>query len=392
MTNKRLIRWGLALHIASSVILLISAASLVFFWAAESACDLGVAGGMSRRFYGEKEAVLELVRSELWKIGLAAAALILLSAFVVFCRRVVMRRSPRIAGALIAAEAAGIAALAAFLLLHSLFGRYLPAIRAERQILLIRDELSADRFVVHGGGQIAGAEGEKYSCTNSAESLLNFEENSTTHFLELDLLPTADGDVVCAHEWGSITVDGASLQGPADSETIRRKGHWRDSPLKTALFEDAAALIERRPDVRIVTDTKEDGLKCLEIIAERWPDLRENIVVQIYHEEEYREVTALGFPYVLYTLYRTAGEERQPWNIRKTSQRCNLVGVVFPAKWGDPGELPEMQAWFQLVQELHIPMYGHTVNSKKKMQAAFMRGFAALYTDKIVPKYPGLPD
>ncbi|MDO5703172.1 MAG: hypothetical protein Q4G47_07435 [Lachnospiraceae bacterium] len=254
----------------------------------------------------------------------------------------------------------------------------------EAAVMRIRQEIREDRFILHAGGFLPGNDGEDMYLSNSVQALDNFRENGTTRFLEMDFLITTDDDIICAHKWKAIYVDGKALKGPV-TKAEALSGHYKDTPYTPACIDDVVKLMEDMPETYIVTDVKNDNLSCMKIIADRWPEFKDRFIVQIYHDAEYEEIRSLGFRYIIFTLYDTEEDEHTYEALKAAVDKHLIVGLTVWYKWLNPRKMPVFAEQFDLIKSLGIPLYCHTVDEPEKMREYFDMGFEALYTNVMKP-------
>ena len=380
---------GKIVRLVCAVLLVLAALSFALILAAESACDLGIAGGLSRLFAGERRPLLAAFLRRLW---IPAAALALGLLFVLLPGK---KSAPdegeggsgagRNLTALFTAAAVVCAAIAVLLTAV----RYAQCAGGERAILSVRQAVHEDGFILHAGGALPGNDGEEVHVTNSVQSLENYRKNGKTRFLEMDLLETSDGDIICAHDWEKISVNGKALEGPV-TKAEAKKGFFKDTKYTPASMEDLIALIDEKPETMIVSDVKDDNTACMRLIAERWPSYRDHFIVQIYHASEYDEIRELGYPYILFTIYRTKAEEHSYQALRDISASRNLVSFTIPAKWTIPDKKPSFAGEFDLIRTLRTQMYCHTVDKPERMKECLDMGFDAIYTNVVGAEKPGV--
>jgi lipoteichoic acid synthase len=75
--------------------------------------------------------------------------------------------------------------------------------------------------------------------------------------------------------------------------------------LTPMLLDDLARRMWRHPDARIVTDVKSDNVRVLRQIRERYGNLADRFIPQIYSPDELAPVRNLGYRRIIFTLYRT---------------------------------------------------------------------------------------
>jgi len=217
--------------------------------------------------------------------------------------------------------------------------------------------------VAHAGG---GYKGLIY--TNSIEAL---EANSQKYELfEIDFSFTADGQLVCIHDWeGSAKLDlGKQFDSPPTFDSfIELLG--RGSGYTNLTLDTLAAWLRSHPDKRIVTDVKSENLKALRIILDRYPEMRDALIPQIYHPNEYSEVKKMGFKNIILTLYRCSAP--MPYIIFRTFF-MDLYAVTMPI---------ERAYHARYFKKLGIPTYVHTINSSEGLDIMRRYGATEIYTD-----------
>lgn len=256
-------------------------------------------------------------------------------------------------------------------------GRGIPAVSKGRQMLV------KDRYIIHAGGLVTDPDGRELSYTNSKEALNNCYECGN-RIVEIDLMVTADDEVVCAHD--------------NEDEDVKRWAHevddagWQDNPptlstflaanfagtLSTMSLADLADFMTEHADLFVVTDVKDDNMGVLSVIREDYPDLVNNFIVQIYHEDEYDKVRKLGFNNIIYTLYRATDEELEKDELTAFVKKTNLTGVTFWAEYPD-----QYSETFEALKELKVPLLIHTINDKGEMEKYLKMGISGIYTDVV---------
>ena len=212
------------------------------------------------------------------------------------------------------------------------------------------------RYIIHAGGQI-DAGGQMLSYTNSLEALENCYDNSNK-FCEIDLMEDDDGSIICAH----------------DKETASQF----EGVLTLMSMDDLAGFMREHRDLSIVTDVKSDNVGVCRTISEMYPDLRDNLIVQIYHKDEYEPVRELGFSRIIYTLYNEGEDALEPESLEEFVSTSKLTGVTF---WETFPE--ERQEAFETLKRLHVPLFVHTINDRDEMERFIGMGITGIYTDMV---------
>ncbi len=235
-------------------------------------------------------------------------------------------------------------------------------------------------MVAHAGG---GVDGEPY--WNSVEAL---ERNYAAGFrvFEVDFHWTRDRKLVLLHDW---------------KQTFRRHFKPYDPPLLRRLIARAmrrpalpplaeflrlgkpdgptptdlaglARWLAAHPDARIVTDVKKHNLRALGRIAERYPELVPRFIPQVFSFAEYAPAKALGYRYVILTLYRTQAADNR---VVAFAGRERPYAVTMPAERAARGDLARR------LQSLGVFVYAHTVNDRAVLNELAARGVSGFYTD-----------
>jgi glycerophosphoryl diester phosphodiesterase len=254
-------------------------------------------------------------------------------------------------------------------------GRGLATVQQARRLL------TGERYIIHAGGLVADEAGEEHSYTNTVEALNNCYDNGN-RVSEFDFMMTADDEVVCAHGddedvlWAHGVKDAGQSGNPPTLEAFRAATF--EGGLTTMSLDDLASFMNAHEDFYVVTDVKDNNVLVCRTIAEKYPKLRQNFIVQIYHPDEYDKIRELGFAYIIYTLYRATDDELLPDSLTAAAKHGMLVGFCF---WDDfPSQYPES---FEALKETHLPLFVHTVNDRAAMRELIEEGIDGIYTDVV---------
>lgn len=200
---------------------------------------------------------------------------------------------------------------------------YFPA---EERVEAMRQRIREQRFIVHAGGFLTTSKGERVNYTNSYEGLLQLWE-AGNRVCEFDFRETSDGVLVCAHGNSTEFAEGTGLPPHASSEEFMAAKIYEEFTPMTAA--DLTAFMREHPELIVVTDVKDDNLAVCRRLAGDYPDLRERFIMQIYHAEEYEPIREMGFPFLIFTLYRTGDAEAAPCRLIRFAHSHELVGFTF---------------------------------------------------------------
>ncbi len=238
----------------------------------------------------------------------------------------------------------------------------------------IRNDLVAEKHIVHAGGYIESAGGEQINYTSSVEALNNCYSKGNK-FCELDFLMTTDKKLVCAHAWKQLYKDGLPLEEAVsleDALSCRMENEF--TPLWLGSLVD---FLRSHDDLYIVTDIKQDyNAEGAKMIAEYCPDLKDRFIIQVYHEEEATVMEELGFNNIIFTLYRTEEEERTADALLDAASKHDFV--AFTAKKAFINE-----EFVADIKATGIPLFTHTVNSADEMKEFIKLGVDGFYSDVV---------
>lgn len=264
-------------------------------------------------------------------------------------------------------------AVAALCVIVFIPGRGLMTVSAGRKLF------ANERYIIHAGGGVADAAGNVLTYTNSREALENCYA-SGNRIAEFDLMVTSDDRIVCAHadeESGNWAYGVDAGHGPDYPPTYDDFMAAKfDGTLTTMSFDDLAAFMNEHPDFYVVTDTKDDNERICGMIRDTHPELAGNLIVQIYHSDEYDRIRQIGFPYMIYTLYMASDEERTPEALASFTGSRKLIGVTF---WD--GFTEDCADSFEALCAAGVPMFVHTINDKDEMRSYINEGVCGIYTD-----------
>ncbi len=235
------------------------------------------------------------------------------------------------------------------------------------------------KHIVHAAGALNGPDAWgnewEYLGSNSMEGLEQCAE-AGVRVIELDFCFTSDGELVCIHNWSPDYIKGVETDKPLSLDAFMRSkiyGCFTPVSLRTLV-----GFLEDHPDIRIVTDIKDDNLAGLAAIAGFCPDMKDRFIVQIYAENEYDPVRELGFDYVIFTLYRLSCNEKTDWkSLCKFAKTHPLVGYTFAY------EFCSMEGYVDGMLRSGVSLFVHTVNEGEEVY--FSMGISGIYTDYPVP-------
>ena len=229
-------------------------------------------------------------------------------------------------------------------------------------------------LVAHAGGQIRGDNGH-----NTLEALQNSAALGY-QLIELDFLPTTDGEIVLNHNWSAMSsrVPGARNK-PVSHEVFmayRIFGHYTTMDLRMLI-----SFLGEHQGIRIITDTKDEDYAALYAIATFFPTYIDRFIPQVYQFDDIPHIRALGFQDIIVTLYRI-----EPWQIKYTpAEITRLVRLwqdyIFAITIGDTIMTPERMAQLPLSE---FRFFVHTINSVAHAEDLFYAGVYGVYTNLLL--------
>lgn len=156
-----------------------------------------------------------------------------------------------------------------------------------------KEAASQPELIAHAGGEIDG-----YIYTNSLEAI----EKSIAEgykYIEIDFSITADSVVVAAHDWAGYNKDtGFAHKGdtaPVLADFKARRLHGVYTPLTAAEVNE---IFEKDTSLVLVTDK----ISSPEILARKFPALKERMVVEAFSYSDYVALLDAGYMRVLYSV------------------------------------------------------------------------------------------
>jgi len=231
----------------------------------------------------------------------------------------------------------------------------------------LRSNRILPKAIAHAFG---GIDGEVY--TNSKEAF-DFNYAKGCRFFEADMWVTPDAKVVFFHD-GQEPNFGLK-PGFTGPEFAASKFKGKYTPVTSELF---VRMMTENPDWYLISDVKsfpnERALSLLcEELQKKGIDCRNRFFPQVYGVgSDYEEVSKLGFPSIILTLYRTSITEQDLFRFVHDHQ--NIAAITIPAgKW--------TKTLTDALRTLGVRTYVHTINGKKESDRFLNQGVHGVYTD-----------
>ncbi|MCM1191106.1 MAG: hypothetical protein NC123_03250 [Butyrivibrio sp.] len=228
-------------------------------------------------------------------------------------------------------------------------------------------------------------EGE--SLTNSKEAFLyNYERGQRV--FEADIQITSDNIMVLRHDWTSGLGQEEAFGWTDEEQWPVTAQEFLDAPIygmyTPLTLEDWFAIMQRYPDIWLVTDTKysPDVGPQFRLLADTalengYEDVLKRVIVQIYYKEMYDEVMAVyPFKNLIWTLYYIGYPGKE--EIIDFMAEKELPVLVMPSAWWNSQYQEELE-------NSGIKVYVHTVDEAEEARQRLEQGVSGIYTDDILP-------
>lgn len=247
--------------------------------------------------------------------------------------------------------------------------------------------LAGTHVIAHGMGAVESwSEGN--APLNCLEGFLAQYAKGVRVF-EADLRLTRDGKVVLRHDWWPTDwqegINGARI--PTREEFLSKPILGEYTPLS---FRDLLILLEKYPDVCIITDTKFTDSDIIFIEFDSMladarelglADMFDRIVIQLYNGVMRQCLENIyPFPHRIHTLY-VQGFDQTVDAFREIAAYCSENGVEGIAMWDSWWD----SAYAPIAQEYGIAVYVHTVNDGLAARTLLESGVNGIYTDILTP-------
>jgi len=227
------------------------------------------------------------------------------------------------------------------------------------------------RLVAHAGGAILG-----YEMSNSLEAMESAVANGFL-FLELDMLPTTDGEIVMTHGWPLLPnrVPGAASVPVSHAEFMDYRLFNQFTPVDLPML---IAFLRANPRVRIITDTKDSDYAALYTIRNRFPAYRDRFIPQAYSFASVSRLRALGFRDIIVTLYMMP-HVPPPSELARMALAENIFALCIPDRLATP-------QFVAALRPEEVTIFIHTVDCPHRANQLFEMGVHGIYTGFLMPQ------
>lgn len=263
-----------------------------------------------------------------------------------------------------------------FIIVFCMFIKFYPKIFENTAIKSVdvetidSKEIQKSELILHAGGVTP----DGAVASNSFEAI-NYSYDNGYRILEIDFCWTEDNNLVCVHDWECFYTSGLGKDGMTFAEF--EKERYDTYNFTSLTLDHLCEWLKEHNDVVIVTDIKERCVDGAKLIADKYPELKDNFYIQIYNKSDYVPVQNLGFKNIIWTLYQLSWEEKN--DIKSISEfvnSTNLTGLTFPKELIDSN--PD---YLDNLLKLEAPLFVHTVNDKETQTELLNKGVSKVYAD-----------
>lgn len=221
-------------------------------------------------------------------------------------------------------------------------------------------------MIAHAGG---GFDGVAY--TNSIDALHGSYQDGF-RYIEIDFSWTSDGQLVCLHDWDKTFKKLFKQKTKKPLSLAQFKELVENHPdYRPCTLDSLAAWLSNKPDVKIITDIKYNNLKGIQLITEKYPDLKPQLIPQFYQPEEYSILKSMGFTDLIWILYQYKGSKK---SVVELSKDMDLFAVSMRSSQAKNRTLQK------LLKQHRIFVY--TINNRRKLDKLVEKyGVSGIYTD-----------
>jgi len=236
------------------------------------------------------------------------------------------------------------------------------------------DTLKKQHFIVHANGRLV--EDDYIFDGSCSEEAFDLWYNKGYRVFEIDFNFTSDGDLACIHHWDRQYACIITENQPLSSdEFMNCRIFYRYTPMN---LKSVAEKLEKDPDLYFITDIKDDNVRGAKLIAERYPHLLDQFILQIYDYNQYSAINDLGFKNIILTVYALPSYEMKAdaETIAEFSRQNKLFGIAFPY------EFIEWKGYLDTLKTSGVPLFVHTVNDSNQQKYYLDLGITAIFADK----------
>jgi len=232
------------------------------------------------------------------------------------------------------------------------------------------------RFVAHACGTVDG-----FSESNTLDALANSVNLGYT-LIEMDFVPTSDGQIVVNHDWEYMGNRVPLAGGVAVTRDgfMAMKIYGRFAPMDLGTLID---FLRAHPGVRVITDTKNVDYTALQLVAADYADCMGSFIPQAYNFEDVAYLRGLGYKDIIVTMYDISTDIKfDPARIAALALQYKVYGITIDDSLVTADSVAALQPD-------KIRYYVNTVNGPARVRQLFGWGIYGVYTDVLLPTGDG---
>jgi hypothetical protein len=220
----------------------------------------------------------------------------------------------------------------------------------------------------------AGGRWNDIDYTNSNEALR--QNGPRLPLMELDISLTADGKLVCLHDWGLgyQALFKQKVSAPLSYRQFNAKLENSSLPFSPCSETSLPTILDEQPGLRLVIDSWSDSEAIMQRLLLVIPAAARRIIPQAYSPEEIIRFREMGFEDVIWTLYRYPRRGDFP-HVLATARKLTPWAVTLPLESADDSLIAELLLTGSLV-------YVHTINDCDTALPLWRQG-ASIYSDTL---------
>jgi Glycerophosphoryl diester phosphodiesterase len=233
------------------------------------------------------------------------------------------------------------------------------------------EEAEHERVIAHGGGDYKG-----YETSNSVEALTQSIENGYK-IIELDMDLSSDNRIIMLHDWDRTAKHYYNTDFPKKLSKSQFEKLSVFGKLEVLTLDRLVEILQKNPDIRIVTDVKDDNLELLSVLSKKYPGLMDRFIPQIYDLDQWDKVKNLGFQDIILTLYAMADPDGA--QIISFAGNHKLYAVTMPDYMAEKGLCKELA-------QRGIVVYVHPVDHYEDALKFMAQGAYGIYSGSLLPE------
>ncbi|QHI72785.1 glycerophosphodiester phosphodiesterase family protein [Aminipila terrae] len=227
-----------------------------------------------------------------------------------------------------------------------------------------------EKMIAHGGGTVDG-----FDTSSSVDAVMQAINNGFK-VIELDMEFSSDNKIIMLHDWDRTVTTYLGRKFDNKLTLNQFSNQLICGRFQALTFDKLTKILDQYPQVRIVTDTKEDNIKLLTAISEKYPDYVNRMIPQIYDYSQFQAVSSLGYKDIIFTLYMQ--DKIDYSKLLDFVKKNNIYAVTIGKDYWVKG-LPEK------LSKDGIIVYTHPVDTVEEAREQFVKGAYGIYSSVLTP-------